>query len=120
MEVVGSTNFPTHLQKNRKEITTGSQKQRGRKKVWTRLKNGLFGWRIARGTLANSNNAIPITQPKTDSIINGQQLSRWVPEKLPTSNFTMKNIAGKEKGSSKRKFEVGASDQTGGNRNLRW
>ena len=37
-----------------------------------------------------------------------------------TSNFTMKSIAGNEKGSSKRKFEVGASYQTGGNRNLRW
>ena len=99
---------------------TGPQKQGERRKVWTRLKNGLFGWRIVRGTgLNKTNSAIPTSQLKTDSIINEQQLFRWVPDQLSTNN-NLKNISGKEKGFYKRKFEVGASDQTGGRRNLRW
>ena len=116
--MVCAARITTHLQKNREKITTVPQKQR--RKVWTKLKNGLFGWRIVRGTVMNNkNSATPTTQQNTHSTNYEQQCVRWVPENIFISN-TWKNISGDKKGFSKRKIEVGIADQTGGDRNLRW
>ena len=113
MEVQGAARI------NAQKITTGPQKKR--RKVWTRLKNGLFGWRIVRGTeMNNEYSAIPKTQQKTSSTIFDRKSFRLVTENVSNTSDTKKNITGEKKGFPKRKMEVGVSDQTGGNRNLRW
>ena len=68
----------------------------------------------------NEYSAIPTTQQKNSSTIFDQKSCRWVTENVSNNSNTKKSITGDKKGFPKRKIEVGLSDQTGGNRNLRW
>ena len=68
-----------------------------KQKVWTKLKNGLYGWRMIRTRLAKKDDLKLIPGAGTPTSTLGQR--KWVPAKMGISNISNINT-----GNKKRKY----------------